>query len=133
MNSPSEPRRNRAGFTLLETLLSLGLAGAVLILVYAGFSRALDLPERVRGAYYRTELARSLIEEAIVTYPDVEREGQIEDQWTWSIHVEEHPPIEPTRFDRDFQLLTIEAAVADTARPAQVTRLSVTVFRRRPG
>lgn len=90
MNHPSRGRR--AGFTLAEVLVSLALVGVLLPTAMAGITLAMGLGDSARHRTEAATLARSKLDELLVTdeWQSSRTEGDFGEPWpgyTWELDV----------------------------------------------
>jgi len=89
----SHPARgHRAGFTLVEVLVSLALVGVLLPTAMAGITLAMGLGDSARHRTEAAMLARGKLDEMLVTgdWQSSQTEGDFGEEWpgyTWELDV----------------------------------------------
>lgn len=121
-------RKAQAGFTLLEAMLSFSIAAFVLTGVYTLSIQSLGRKADSASLYERTAFARAILDEYIVTYPEMANSGSYHGHWNWRIIESEATPVLQSDFDAYFKFIKITAEVSDQAN--NQTRLSRIVARR---
>jgi len=127
MKLHSEHQERSAGFSLVEVMVALAISGAILLLVFQGYSRSLSIPHRFNVRYFQTEFARSLLEEYAVRYPEMARTGIFHDQWVWEITEETVENTERVQFDSAIKLVKLTTRVSDVDQTNGTTQLSLVV------
>jgi len=133
LHSNSQKRNSRFGFTLLETMISLGVLGLVLAASYSIATRSMVAQSRTDTAHLEAAMARAILEEYIVTYPLLGQNGIYQNKWHWSVSEAVQPPITSTNFDRYFDLIKITATVVEQENRSPSYSLSTVVTRRAEG
>ena len=131
----SDQTRSRVlGFSLLETILAFSILVVVLISIYSVVFGGFKRQTLAETQYELTMMARAVLDEYVVTYPEMPREGIYKDMWVWTITEERVEGLRPTSMDAYFEFFEIKAQVglADAPQGTMQT-LSTIVARRGPG
>jgi len=127
--SHSDLNGKTAGFSLLEAMISFAVAAMILTLVISGLVRTAGLPVRVTSKYFQSEMARSLLEEFAVTFPEIKQAGTYREQWEWRTSVRKISPLEPTKFDTLIEFFELSVEIRDIGQSENKKEYSMVIAR----
>ncbi|PLL10568.1 hypothetical protein C0V75_19770 [Tabrizicola sp. TH137] len=114
MTLPSDQRRRRLGFSLLEAMIAMAILALVLGAALSGVGFTVGRVAERAEAAWATELARSVLDEYAVTRDAGLAEGAV-GEWRWSLTVA----------PAGAGLVEAEAVAWRAGGPAREVRLSV--------
>lgn len=124
-------RNPKHGFSLLETMLATAILSLVLGATYTLVGRTLNAQAVASQTYQMTSLARAILDEYTVTYPDLDRVGTYRNHWKWQIEEQKHAPLAATEFDRFFEFVEISVSIVPlNSRSQTPVELSTVIARR---
>ena len=104
-------RTQSRGFTLLEAMVAMALLGIVLTTVYSVSANFTRRQADARNEYELTMMARALLDEYRITYPEMATSGVYKGTWEWWISEQPQAVLEPTPYDSHFQFVKISVKI----------------------
>lgn len=115
-------RGSTSAFSLLESMIAVALLVLIGVVVLRSFSNSAVIPSRALNTYWANELAISVLEEYVATYPQYGTDGVWGD-FTWTIRETSPEPIATTALDDALSLVTVAIEVSnETRRLAELER-----------
>ena len=106
-------------------VLAISLTGLLVVI-----SRSVSGQFESIQDYEITAMARTVLEEYVVTYPAMAKEGTYRDRWSWTITERPAERIRPSPYDPNFDLVEVRVSVKALGRGDSVNL--ATVITRRP-
>ena len=123
------PRDSTSGFTLLEVLISLAAATAVLVVILSIIpAQGIRTKQRL-DTLIATEFAFSVLEEYRVTYPQMSSNGTVSD-WSWTIEETLDRQLRAETLEGLLSYVEVEVTVWNEKSPENLTKLSTLIARR---
>lgn len=114
-------------------MLAFAMLGVVLVTTYSLSVRSIRQQIEARQGYELIEMARAVLDEYVLTYPEMRTSGSYKDTWDWQITEERQEALESTDYDYYFEFVRITAFVKRKASKNEPVELSTIVARRAPG
>jgi hypothetical protein len=116
--------------TLLETLLAFAGLSTVLIGLYGGIIKTSRAERAAQTRLEDTEFARSLLEEYVITSPNLPKTETYSSRWSWEIRETPYDGPEENPLPSIFTLIKITALIENRTQNAPPVILSTIVVRR---
>lgn len=123
-------RKKRRGFTLLEVVVALALLGMVLGSAYTISVNGFRQQDSALRDLERAVVARALLDEYSVTWPQMSTEGVYRGRWVWAITESSRPGLQPTELDRYFDFREVAVTVHRVGSENAGTTLTTVLARR---
>ena len=124
-----KPRDSTSGFTLLEVLISLAAATAVLVVILSIIPAQGIRTKQRFDTLIATEFAFSVLEEYRVTYPQMSSNGTVSD-WSWTIEETPDRQLGAETLEGLLSYVEVEVTVWNEKSPENLTKLSTLIARR---
>ena len=107
----STARRFRRGFTTLEAMISVALLGMFLVTAYEISARITRHQADAVVGFQDIAMARAVLDEYSVTYPEMLPSGTYKDTWEWKITETPQPALEPSEYDDLFEFIRVTVEI----------------------
>lgn len=130
LRSKRDKRRRNLGFSLLETMIAFAVLSMVLVAVFNVSSRLLGQQSDAKIDYENAAMAKFLLDEYVVTFPDFPASGTYKGKWHWRILETEEQVQQKTEFDHYFDFVRVTTEVTNNIDNKEPYRLFTVIARR---
>ena len=111
----------------------MAAVSVVLVSVYSVSAGLMDRQAKAQRDLELAQVARALLDEYVVTFPQSDTSGTYKDTWDWLIRETPYVPEHKTEHDHLFRFVEVTAEVKRSGSTRAPYALSTIVARRAPG